>query len=125
MRQVIKKEQCICLVRDSPSDEAASSSDSLSTGLASPGSDGRASTCVGHDNRSDPRTADLPVESLEGPAQTGAPAPAWAPTVAWTTYPSADPSEGRIADRDCDGGDGDYDSGNGDYDRGVNSRCIW
>ena len=118
MRHVIKKEQCICLVRDSPSDEAASSSDSLSTGLASPGSDGRASACVGHDGRSDHRTADLPVELLEGPARTGAPAPAWAPTVAWTTYPSAEPSEGRVADRDCDGGDGDYDSG-------VNGRCIW
>ena len=97
MRHVIKKEQCICLVRDSPSDEAASSSDSL---------DERASACVGHDDRSDHRTTDSPVELLEGPARTGAPAPAWAPTVAWTAYPSDEPSKGRVTDRECDGGAG-------------------
>ena len=49
------------------------------------------------------------------PARTGAPAPA----VAWTAYPSAEPSEGRVTDRECDGGDGDCDGGDGDCDGGA------
>ena len=77
------------MARDSSFDGAASSSGSLSTDPTSPGSDGRASACVGHDGRSDPRTADLHVKLLEDPARTGAPAPARAPMVAWAAYPFA------------------------------------
>ena len=76
------------MARDSSFDGAASSSGSLSTDPTSPGSDGRASACVGHDGRSDPRTADLHVELLEGAART--------PTVAWTAYPCAAAAVGFV-----------------------------